>query len=591
MLRSKNPLETVLNRAGEVARLVAADRLFSWTVRSISPPAGWVAWALRSEQDPAIVQPGGVCEREGVTDVLFVRLAPIDCLIEDAGLQSADGHEFTGRLRLKVRIIPEAAELAAFRRAVLGSSKFLAKADLERYLQWQGRKILAELAGEHKAEELLQGLEGEAVRRLVEGRLGAVCLAGGLATEPAARAEFDSDAYLNHRRRASDLDRQQKEADARSQIQQALSAAQSQRLNHVISMLEQMREASKVHGERTLMDLIQAFNPAERGQMYSAMWRLAPTARRTRFVAAVSGQELLLFDPADLQRPARRHRLPESLGALRSVRMDERARAAGVLLVGAATGVWVVHAETGEPVRRLAMSAAPSVQVRGGFNSAAMSDGWVLGSHSEMGVIAWPRAGEDAAEGRSLLGRWTDGAQTVRCLEVVGERAWVAVNERVVRFNPAETIDSEPVAYVGSNASIGALAVTRDAVYAGTGNGQILHWPMEGLEQMSVFRRATGLPVESINVVDSGGVEWLIVADGQDAITTAVIGDSHACRYEAGTARVRRAAAAEDLFVAMNDNRDRLLAWQPDKPAGPAATVVVPYLTGGSIQDLCLVPA
>jgi len=591
MLRSKNPLETLLKTAGEVARLVAADHLFSWATRSISPPAGWLAWALRSELDPVVVQPGGRCEREGVTDVLFVRLSPLECSIEDNGLQSSDGHEFTGRLRLKMRVIPEAAELAAFRRTVLGSSQTLSKSDLERYLQWQARKALAELAAQHTAEELLQAIDGGQVRQLVENRLGAACLAGGLVIDGPVAAEFESDAYLDHRRRASDLDRQQKEADARTQVQQALAAAQSQRLNHLIAMLEQMREASKTHGERTLMDLLQAFNPAERGQMYSAIWKLVPMNRRTRYVAAVSGQEVLLFEPGDLQRPVRRHRLAESLGALRSVRSDERSRAAGVLLVGAATGVHVVSIETGEAVRRLAAGHDPVFKVRGGVNAAGMGDRWIFGSHSELGIAAWPRQGGDEEKGRAVLQELTADADTARCLEVVDDVAWVAIDERIFRFSAAEPDEFDPTPYSGSQAAISALAVTRDAVYAGNADGQILRWPLNDAADMSIVRRATGLPVESIDIVDSGGVDWLIAADGQDALITTVIGDSHACRYETGAARVRRAAAGEDLFVAMNDNRDRLIAWRPDKPAAPAATVVVPYLTGGSIQDLCLVPA
>lgn len=591
MLRSKNALETLLKTAGVVARAVAADRLFSWATRSISPPLGWLAWALRSDQDPAIVHPGGRCEREGVTNVLFIRLTGLECVIEDSDLQSADGHEFTGRLRLKVRVIPEPAELAAFRRTLLGASETLNKADLERYLQWQARKALSELASGHTADELLGHLDGEDVRRTVENYLGAACLAGGLAIEGPVTAEFESDEYLDHRRRASALDRQRKEADARSQIQQALAAAQSQRLNHLTAMLEQMREASKTHGERTLMDLIQAFNPAERGEMYSALWRLVPTTRRTRYVAAVSGLELLLFDPADLQRPARRHRLSDSLGPLRSVSVDARSRADGVLLIGAATGVHVVDIESGEAARTLSAGQKPAIQVRGGFNAAAMSEAWILASHSELGIRAWPRKGGDEESARPVLSELVADADTVRGLRVYDDTAWVAVDERLFRFSATDLDEFDPCAYTGSRSPVSALAVTQDAVYAGNTEGQILRWPLDEPAEPTVVRRATGLPVESVDIVDSGGVDWLIAADGQDALITTVVGDSHACRYETGAARVRRAAAAEDLFVAMNDNRDRLIAWRPDKSAAPAGTVVVPYLTGGSIQDLCLVPA
>lgn len=590
MLHSKSSLESLLKVADQVARLVSAEKLFSWTVRWLSPPAGWLAWALRDEGDPTVVQPGGKCEREGVTGALFVRLQPVECVVEDFNLQSPDGHEFTGRLRLPVRIVPEPAELAAFRKTILSSGDILTRADLQRYLQWQARKVLSELAARHTAEELLKPADSAEVRKLVEQRLGAACLAGGLVIDEPVIAEFESDAYLDHRRHESDLARQQREADARSQIQQALAAAQNQRLSHLIAMLEQMREASKQHGERTLMELVQAFNPAERGQMYTALWHLVPTSRRTRFVAAVSGMEVLLFDPADLKVPLHRHRLPDSLGALRSVSADERSLEAGSLLVGAAIGVHVVDLETGTVRRELAAGDGATRPVRGGVNSVATSDRWILGSHSELGVMAWPRDDQgNATAARFLLTERTRGASTVRCLQVSGPSAWVAIDDRICRFWPDDPGAPDPVVYAGSRSPISALAVTRDAVYAANSEGEVLRWALDDPAGMAQVRRGTGTPIESLDIVDSSGVEWLIAADQQNALVTSVIGDNHACRYEAGSVRVRRAAVAEDLFVAMNDNRDRLIAWRPDRCATPIGTVVVPYLTGGSIQDVCLV--
>ena len=110
-----------------------------------------------------------------------------------------------------------------------------------------------------------------------------------------------------------------------------------------------------------------------------------------------------------------------------------------------------------------------------------------------------------------------------------------------------------------------------------------------GLSARIVRSQSAG-PVESIDVLGVGGVDHLVLADRSRGLTVLAVEDAYARRYESPSQLIRRAAAAEDLLVAMNDSRDRLIVWNPREPAEPAATVVIPHLTGSSIQDLCLVP-
>jgi hypothetical protein len=53
---------------------------------------------------------------------------------------------------------------------------------------------------------------------------------------------------------------------------------------------------------------------------------------------------------------------------------------------------------------------------------------------------------------------------------------------------------------------------------------------------------------------------------------------------------LRRVEVAEDLVVATNELRDRLICWRPAQPAKPIETIAVAALCGRSIQDACLVP-
>jgi hypothetical protein len=39
----------------------------------------------------------------------------------------------------------------------------------------------------------------------------------------------------------------------------------------------------------------------------------------------------------------------------------------------------------------------------------------------------------------------------------------------------------------------------------------------------------------------------------------------------------------------MSDARDRLLAWDPRRADEPTASLVIPHLTGATIQDVCLI--
>lgn len=570
-----------------VARLIPARELFSWSVRAVTVPAGWLALALRTDEDPVSFRAGDRCERAGVEEVLFIRQTPVACAIEATDLRSADGFEFAGELNFSLNVLAEMAEVSAFQRTVLGAGRVLLNEDLQRYVQWQARKTMSELAAAHAAAALTRGLDPAAVESALREKLGAACLAGGLALQGPVTAEFSSHPYIEYCRRETRREHEWKDAEARTRVQEALAAAQSRRLEHLVDMLKQMRAASREHGERSMTDLIREFSPVERSEMYSALWELLPSSRRTRWVVVVSGNELLFFEPGDLGQPMQRQRLPDSLGPLRSVSADEASLADGALLVGAATGVHVVDLETGMSRRELPALLVDTRGPRGGVNAAAMGEDGIYASHSELGLLAWPR---DASEpvAKNLLKELTSAARTVRGVQVVDGRIWVAIDEKVWSLSPECGVE---VTYRGARCGVAAITVSGNHVYAGTMDGEVLQWKLDEPDEPCVVRRANGHAIESVDVADAGGVAWLILADQQDALTTMVLGDSHTCRYESGRHRVRRAVVASDLFAAISENRDRLFVWRPDDSSQPAGSVVVPYLTGGSIQDLCLVPA
>src|SRR5690606_5064508 len=125
---------------------------------------------------------------------------------------------------------------------------------------------------------------------------------------------------------------------------------------------------------------------------------------------------------------------------------------------------------------------------------------------------------------------------------------------------------------------------------AGNVAGEVLAWDLADPATPQILRGSTGQPVESVDLLDSGGIERLVIADRSRELTALVLGDHYERPYHAGRALVRRAAALPDLLLAMNDTRDRLLAWDPREPAEPLASIVIPHLTGEPIQDIALIP-
>lgn len=591
MIRDKFELSLLTEASPEIlAWTVPGGRLFSWVCRTILIPAGWAALTNRKGQDPLLVGSGKAYEDQDTQDVLFVRSAPVRCAVDAGDLTSSDGYSFKGSIDIGVRVIEDTAEVNAFRRTIMGSCEVLRRMDLQRHLQWELHKVLADVAANHTAEELLGRIDSGEVRKALDARLGGVMLAGGLATEGPVTACFDSPSYREFRRQQANLESRNRHVAARARIQQALAQAQKERLSHVAGILEQLEKAAEARSELSVADLLRTFSDSERAEMYAALWHLSQPARKARQIAAVSGQEVLLFEPTELERPARRIRLPETLGPLRSVGFDERSLEAQLIMVGARLGLYLVDCQSGEVVDSLSAAELDNgTEIRGGVNAAAMSDYRIYATHSELGLLAWPR-GMFGAPVEKLLPEVTAGADTVRCALFAQGQLWFSVDEEIWAQPEEGTATCKPTLYPGARERVSAMTLAGGVLYAGTVCGQIVAWDIGAPDSARAIRGGSGSPVESLAVLDNGAVDHLIIADRSNALQVMVVEDHYIRRYESGSMSVRRAVVADDLFVAMNDNRDRLIAWRPGDPSKPAGVVIVPHLTGSAIQDLCVIP-
>lgn len=572
-----------------VAVLVSADRLFTVMTRSVTVPQGWVACATRGDRDTLLVTEGRRLDDDDLRDVLFARTTGVTCEATVDDLRSMDGFTCHGSIACTVRVMPDTSDLLAFRQTVLGSGDRVTEDVLQRFLAHDLRRALEALADRHAMEELMDPPAPGIVLAVAREMLGGALLRGGLSLDGDPRVRFDSAVYRQHRREQDVLARQEQHAAARAQIEQALSAARQEKLTHLAQLLERFRDVAEQHDDINTAHLLTAFNENERGELYAALWHMQSDRELASSVAIVSGYHLLWFEPPACERPVRRVRVPGMLGPLRSVRCEAGPDRDNWLLVGAASGIHVVDHRTGDVLQSLAADTTGHEQVHGGVNAATFGHDHLFASHSQLGVLAWPWSESGFGACRPLAAEATVNATTVRCVQISDGLLWFTADDRLCAVDLSAGVDSRPVIYSGNMGVLSALRVARGQAYLGDIEGRIFAWNVGDPASARILRGPGGGPVESIHVLRTGGVDHLVIADRTRVLTAMVVGDNYVRKYEAPANIIRRAAAGDDLLVAMNDTRDLLIFWDPRRPTEPIATVIVPHLTDSTIQDLCLI--
>ena len=567
---SKFDPQRFFRRPDAVAAVASASELFGLLKRSLDLPAQWAALVTRETGDHVMVQAGGTVDGHDADEVLFVRASVFEVHVEEEGLITKDKFQARADGQLRLSLIPERAELLSFRQAVLGSYREAGTDNVARYLQPALRAALTRIAAEREAGSLVGAGSSDAVSNAL--------------TSPTAR--FESQTLEQVRRTQDETARRRHEHEAARELQQALDRAQGKHLDHLASLLTRLQEMASASPEVELGDLIRTFSEQQRGEVYEALFKSEPATSRTRWYAVAVGDELLFFEPQSLEAPARRLTITGAAGPVRSIQTVTEPDGQSALLLGAATGVYRLPTERAEPDLTFHVEGLPSV--RGGFNAAVVVGDRIFATHSELGVREWHLDEPGAA--RSRFESMTRPAKAVRSIAFFEGDLYCSIDDRVIRW-PADSTDDHPThIYTGSNATITALQVTPDGLFAGTSNGDVLHWP--GGRDAVPDRPHTGSnrPVESLWLLSCHGVRRLVFTDTSVYVHARVLGDSFACRYEAGGQTLRRVEVAPDVLVATNDLRDRLICWTPGEPARPFATIGVSRICQRSIQDVCLVP-
>ncbi len=572
------------HRPENVALYVPADELFGLLKRSLDLPAQWAALTARSAGDHVVTPPGGIVEGADAEDILFVRTTPFDIELSEEGIVTKDRLGCRTDLRLRLSIIPERTELLSFRKSVVASHRVVQTKSLAQFLGPTLRTALSQFAAGCDAADLVDGSSTEALTAALTESLQAPLFTAGMMLEATPSAKFDSKTLKQVRESQRDAAKRRAEHEAAHQVQQALQRAQSDRMDHLSALLTRLGEMAAASPDVDLPDLVRTFSERERGEVYEALFASEPAASTTRWIVVAAGDELLFFDPASMESPARRLTITGDAGPVRSI--HPRGDGAGtVLLLGAATGVYRLPIERAEPDVTLLVPGDP--QVKGGFNAAALIGDRVFASHSEIGLCEWDV--HQPFEPKMRFESMTRDAKAVRAVQFFDGHVYCAIDDRIIRFSADELSDRPTTIFTGSGTTITALVPTPKGLYAGNSGGDVLHWADGRETAPDRLHTGTQRAAESLWLLTTHGVRRLVYSDTSLQVHARVLGDNFTCHYEAGGQTLRRVEVAPDLLVATNDLRDRLICWSPGQPAKPSATIAVSRLCGRSVQDVCLV--
>jgi hypothetical protein len=583
---SKFNLEEFFRQPDAVAAIMPASKLFGLLTRSLNLPAQWAALVTRETGDHVMIQAGAVVDGRDADEVLFVRTSAFDAAVHEDGLITKDKFQTRAEGTLRLSLIPERAELLSFRQVVLGSFSVAKAADVARFLEPAIRAALVRVAGEREAGTLVDAGSSDAVSKVLADAVEGPCFSAGLTLSARPEARFQSQALEQVREAQAEVARRRREHEAAREVQQALERAQGEHLDHLAGLLGRLRDLAEASPDVELGDLLRTFSEQQRGEIYEALFKSEPIASHTGWFVVAVGDEALFFEPESLEAPSRRLAVSGAVGQVRSVQTITDPGGHSVLLLGAATGVYRLPIGAAEPDLTLSVANAPPV--RGGFNAAIVVGDRVLATHSELGLCEWRVREPDVA--RLRFESMTRGAKVVRNAAFFEGDLFCSIDDRILRWPADDPGDRPTHIYTGARAAIAALVPTSAGLFAGTSEGEVLHWPAGRDTEPSCLHTGSRRPVESLWLLYSHGVRRLVFTDTSVYVHARVLGDNFAARYEAGGQTIRRVEIAPDVLVATNDLRDRLILWRPGEPARPFATIGVSRMCQRSVQDVCLVP-
>ncbi|MGE3181837.1 MAG: hypothetical protein AB7N71_09415 [Phycisphaerae bacterium] len=439
----------------------------------------------------------------------------------------------------------------------------------------------AAFARERDAADLLDSDQREAVHAYLQSKLGDKLFDLGLQIDAVNTLRIDSRALREKRARERDTAGRIERIRTRQMVEEVAVSATRQRLDSLEEILGKLKKVSAGDDATRWHDLLPSLDPGERGKLLSSLWRISPTATRTETIVAIAGMHCVWLDPTAPDETVRRIDLPDLLGPLRSVSFDSQR---GKLLVGAAQGVWVLDAREDSKPASYAVPDAGSQ--RTGFNAAAADASHLYATHSRLGCWSW--AWENPGGANQVFAPPRDSG-SVRAATLLDRSIFFAADDRVYCIDP----DEQHPAVIGD--ALGAavhciVGLDRD-LYCGAADGTVRHLSLDSPELWRILHRGSGGAVESLCLRHWNDLLEMVIPAGTRGVIAYYPDEQISAPLLDGPHDIRRAWPADDVIVALNDHRDRLLVMNMDSPDRTAREVPLARMLGRSVQDVCLVPA
>lgn len=546
-------------------------------------PDAWMGVVIRADGRRSFI-PAGEVPRVGAGDVLaFVRNRALVVPVAVTEAPSADQppHDVAAQVELLLRCPPREADLAALHEMLLKQPEFTL-ADLTTEMVRAGAtQAVADFVRTRPAADLLAADPREPLLNCLRNALQPFLFRTGFELERLGTIEFRSATYTHQRSVEQAAARRLHELEARGAVERAALAATRRRLDDLGDVLARLRTAADAQSDLRWRELLPMLTPAERGRLLENLWRLTPDQRRAGAIVALTPFEVLWLAPAQPAEPLRKVALPTELGGLRSVIFDETSR---TLLIGAATGVWQLAADTGEILRRFPVS--PSTMPRTGFNSAVLHPEALFATSSQLGCWRWSLAADEPPQPVLVPTAGHPRALRATCRDAFG-RVLFVTDDRVVGVDGSGT----PIWESGrADAPLYALTPLEDQLYASTATGALVRTDLTHPASWVTLHRAMA-PFESIQARRWDDLVELVIPAGGDGVVGVYAAEGFVARLLEGPYALRRAWATDDLLVALTEQRDALVVLTGEQPERRGLLVPLARHYGHSIQDAAIVLA
>ncbi|TWT42022.1 hypothetical protein RAS1_31490 [Phycisphaerae bacterium RAS1] len=579
-----------------VAFRVAADEWPRTLLAETPIPDAWMALLERLDGTRRFVPAGDLPRGQRGDTLTLVRNRLLTIPLPPLRLPSASRDVVDVRGELLARWNAREQDLADLRHTLLDSDTLT----LDRLARLAGERGLANavrrFVRERPADALLRDDHRAALLTTVQEESRRFLFESGLTLDSVNVLSFSSESVAQRQQLAQQTSQRVEHIRARQMVEQAAIAAAQRRLEDMGGLLTKLRAAADQNSGGQWRELLPALAPAERGRLLESLWRITPDRRVCSAVAVVTPSECAWLDPRRPQEILRKLELPRQLGGLRSLSFDERREA---LLIGAAAGVWIVSAITGEALAALRIPVSATAAT--GVNSAVAVGDAVFATHSQFGCWRWmlgdaqPAAGTGA--GRDPLSDPSDEPHPiyVPSRDVRAVRSVRVIDDNRILFSVDDALhmcatDGRLLRRFDlAGSPIHAAVASGDDVFVGTEKGLLLRESLAApLEAWEVLYRGHQ-PVESITLRRWSDLIELAVPAGEQGVVGVFAGEDLVTRLATAAWPVRRAWACDDAIVALSTARDRLMVLHADQPERRGTDISIARMLGAAAQDVCLV--